>query len=65
MEREGVLVLRAVNQPRVLQADQHGDPRRHAPALREEPIIDTRTGQWTELTQRLLNLSERSTPPPE
>lgn len=55
LEREGVLVLRAQDKPRVLQADQHGDPRRHVPALREEPILDPVSKQPSEVTQRLLD----------
>jgi len=54
LERDGVVVLRALGRPRVLQADQHGDPRRHAPALREEPIIDPRTAEPSGIVQRLL-----------
>ncbi|WP_420426992.1 hypothetical protein [Algiphilus sp.] len=53
LERDGLLILRAVDRPRALQADQHGDPRRHAPEWRELPLIDAVTGESSSIARHL------------
>ncbi|MCK5771852.1 hypothetical protein [Algiphilus sp.] len=57
LTREARLVLRATaSDHRALQADQHGDPRRLAPVLREEPVYagDRGSNEPAEIAARIL-----------
>lgn len=57
---EALLVLRAVDAGTALQADQHGDPRRRAPVLRELPALSDDGACPSEIAEALLRgLPER------
>ncbi|MBY8966490.1 hypothetical protein KHP57_12340 [Algiphilus sp. NNCM1] len=55
LERDALLILRVVDRPRPLQADQHGDPRRHGPEWREIPLVDPISGEVSAIAQRFLD----------
>lgn len=51
---EGRLVFRALDAASTLQADQHGDPRRRTPVLRELPALSDDGTQPSEIAEALL-----------
>lgn len=51
---EARLVFSAPNSAATLQADQHGDPRRRAPVLRELPALNDRGTGPSEIAEALL-----------
>jgi hypothetical protein len=53
---EGRLVLRSQDAAATLQADQHGDPRRRTPVLRELPVLSEDGTNPSEVAEALLRV---------
>lgn len=54
LSAEARLVLRAIDAGATLQVDQHGDPRRHAPVLRELPALSDDGTRPSQIAEALL-----------